>query len=269
MDDETGMVLVPSEFPVTGEPIRVVMIDGEPWFVTADVCRILGRTNPSEAAKSLDPGHTRRIDLRTVTLSPTEGAHVYAGGKPYGRGNPVVGVLSEAGLYRLIMRSHKRSAAPFQAWVTDELLPAIRAGEFDFGHHRERMAETLAEAVGGRVDIVAEVTRGDGLGVLVHSDGTVHCRHGEMVFRVPGREEDSGPPFGGYFSCPSVEHVGIRGSVAVPRCPRLKLVELIRRLATPAVRPSAGGALSCELGRARLSGAAPDIADLLRELGEA
>ncbi|MFE6868903.1 BRO family protein [Kitasatospora sp. NPDC057692] len=83
MDDEQTMVLVRSSFPVTGQPIRVVMIDGEPWFVTADVCRILGRGNPSDAHKVVKPENTRIVDLRSVTISETDSNHVSAGQKPY------------------------------------------------------------------------------------------------------------------------------------------------------------------------------------------
>ncbi|MEV6211783.1 Bro-N domain-containing protein [Kitasatospora sp. NPDC051914] len=269
MNDEADMVLVPSSFPVTGQPIRVVVIHGEPWFVTADVCRILGLTNPSEAVRGLHKAHAQRIDLRIVTLSPPEGYDVSAGGKPYGRGNPVVGVISEAGLYRLIMRSDKPTAEPFQDWVTGDLLPAVRRGDFDAGHHRRRMGETLAEAVGQQVEILTDVTFSDGISAHVRSDGTVHCRHGEMEFRVPSREEDSGPPFGPYYRCPSVERVGIRGSVALPRCPRLKLVELVRHLAETGRRNHPGGTVRCELGRVRFSGTPLDVADLLREIGAA
>ncbi|GAA1071998.1 BRO-N domain-containing protein [Kitasatospora arboriphila] len=269
MHDETDMVLVPSSFPITGQPIRVVMIDGEPWFVTADVCRILGRDNASRAADLVGPGNRRTVDSRELTLISSNPFDVSADGKPYGRGNPVLGLINEAGLYRLIVRSRKPAAQPFQEWITGELLPSIRRGDFDLGHHRARMAETLAEAVGEQVEILTDVTRGDGVGAHVRSDGTVHCRHGEMEFRVPGRGEDSGPPFGPYYSCPSVERVGIRGSVVLPRCPRLKLVELIRHLAETGRRNHPGGTVRCELGRVTFSGAPLDIADLLREIGEA
>ncbi|MFD9128219.1 Bro-N domain-containing protein [Kitasatospora sp. NPDC059571] len=245
------------------------MIDGEPWFATADVCAILRLVNPSRAGQIAGAGHTRTVNSRTISITSTEGNDVSAGGKRYGRGNPMLHLVSEAGLYRLIMRSRKPAARPFQEWVTDELLPSLRRGDADLGHHRERMAETLAEAIGQQVEIVADLKREDGLGILVHSDGSVHCRHGAMEFRVPGRQDDSGPPFGPSFHCPSVEHVGIRGSVAVPRCPRLKLVELIRLLARDAQRRNPGGTVECELGRVRFSGAPLDIADLLREIGEA
>ncbi|KJK56794.1 BRO family protein [Saccharothrix sp. ST-888] len=72
MDDETGMVLVRSSFPVTGQPIRVVMINDEPWFVTADVCAVLGRTNPSWATRIIEPKDTRTVDMRSVCLTSSE-----------------------------------------------------------------------------------------------------------------------------------------------------------------------------------------------------
>lgn len=50
-------------------------------------------------------------------------------------------LLSEAALYALIMRSDKPAAAPFQAWVAGEVLPAIRlSGGY-------RLAGTAPEAV--------------------------------------------------------------------------------------------------------------------------
>lgn len=35
-------------------------------------------------------------------------------------------LVSESGLYKLIMRSDKATARPFQDWVTKEVLPSIR-----------------------------------------------------------------------------------------------------------------------------------------------
>ncbi|MDH6580150.1 Bro-N domain-containing protein [Kitasatospora sp. MAP5-34] len=280
--NEDAMVLVRSSFPVTGQPIRVVMINGEPWFVTADVCKVLGRVNPSDTAKSLDPQHTQTIDLRSVTLSQGEGYRVPAGRKPYERGNPMLSVISEAGLYRLIMRSDKRNSKPFQAWVTGDLLPSIRRGDTDIPKQQQRMAQTLAEAVGQQVQILAEIDQDNGgPGIHVRSDGTVHCRHGEMEFRVPKREDDSGPPFGAYFQCPSVERVGIRGGTAIPRCEKLKLVDLTRRLAhtpptpepmpepPPRPRPTPrNGLLLVEVGPLRFHATVQEVADLLKATGQ-
>ncbi|MFF2951142.1 Bro-N domain-containing protein [Kitasatospora sp. NPDC057965] len=273
MDDEQTMVLVRSSFPVTGRPIRVVMIDGEPWFVTADVCRILGRGNPSDAVKVLDPRRHRTIDLRSVTLVRNKGYDVSAGQKPYRRGNPLLGVVSEAGLYGLLMRSDKSSARPFHDWVTEELLPAVRRGDTDIPAQQRRMAETLTEAIGQQVYVVARIEHEDWPDLTVHSDGTVSCRHGEMVLRLPG-PDDSGPPFGPYFECPGGEHVGIRGSRVVPGCPKLRIVDLVRMRdkaqagPEPEEAPShAHERLLVEMHGARILGTPPQIAEFMRAYG--
>ncbi|MFG2821881.1 Bro-N domain-containing protein [Kitasatospora sp. NPDC048365] len=272
MKNEADMVLVHSSFPVTGHPIRVVMIDGDPWFATADVCRILEHTNPSKAVRGIGAEHQRTVNTLGISLTEGSGNTVPAGQQTRGRGTPILGVISEAGLYTLLMRSNKPTARPFQEWVTAELLPSIRRGDADVPWHRQRMAETLAEAVGQRVEVLAEFDHDTAFAISVRSDGTVHCRHGEMEFVVPAPEEDSGPPYGGYFRCPSVERVGIRGGRALPRCAKLKLVDLTTHLAharlqEPRRRPD-GGPLLFEYGRARIHGEAPDIAALLREMGE-
>ena len=54
------MTMLQSTFPGSGQALRIVMIDGEPWFATADVCKVLGRKNPSDAVRS----STRRTSGR-------------------------------------------------------------------------------------------------------------------------------------------------------------------------------------------------------------
>ena len=273
--------LTHSAFPVTGQPIRVVMIDGEPWFVTADVCKILGRSNPSWANQLVKPHEAQTVNLREVTLTSSEGYDKTAGRKSYERGNPLLGVISESGLYTLIMRSRKPSAEPFQQWVTSELLPSLRRGDVDLEAERRRMAETLAEAVGHQpVDLVARI---DGIqegDFRVLSDGSVHCLHGRTEPCVPKRGEDSGPPFGPYFRCPELRRVGIRGSKGIRPCGRIRFVDVVRRLAAPrepetpaaAAQPQpqptgVPGMMSLSLGKARVHGSTQEIAGLLRELG--
>ncbi|MFD0348366.1 Bro-N domain-containing protein [Kitasatospora aburaviensis] len=273
-EQQERMVLVRCSFPVTGQPIRVVMIDGKPWFVTADVCRVLGRLNPSRVRQVLGDGQTQVINSRSINLTFGKVSHDSAGGKPYERGNPMLNVISEAGLYTLIMRSNKPNAGPFQEWVTQDLL--LRP---PWGHRRPHPAA----ADGGDPDRRDRPTGPDrradrprGLaGVTVHSDGTVHCHHGEMVFHMPDREEDSGPPFGGYYSCPAVERVGIRGSRVLPGCPKLRLVDLIRLrraagpepVAEPVPPPPDRGLVYAELHGARIYGSPPQIAELMRAYG--
>ena len=92
---------------------RVVMRDTAPWFVAADPCRILGIKNVAQAVSALDE------DERGICSTYTLG------------GSQEVLVVSEGGLYTLILRSRdatKPGTVPhrFRRWVTGEVLPAIR-----------------------------------------------------------------------------------------------------------------------------------------------
>lgn len=82
---------------------------GEPWFVAKDVCDIL-EIDTNHLSESLESDEMN-------TLRITEGNT---------RGNPNKTIISEPGLYRLIMRSRKPEAREFQRWVTHEVLPQIR-----------------------------------------------------------------------------------------------------------------------------------------------
>lgn len=98
------------EHPEFGK-VRIVMIDGEPWFAAADVCNALDIRNPSQAISRLDE------DEKIITLISNEGNQ---------RGNPNVAVVNEPGLYTLILGSRKPEAKAFKRWITHEVLPAIR-----------------------------------------------------------------------------------------------------------------------------------------------
>lgn len=101
--------LQPFTFPATGQTIRTVTIDGEPWLVGRDVALALGYANPRDAiAKHVPDRH--KGESRFATPS----------------GNQDLRIISEPGMYRLIMRSNTELAEPFQEWVTAEVLPAIR-----------------------------------------------------------------------------------------------------------------------------------------------
>ncbi len=89
-------------------PIRVVTLDSEPWFVVNDVAKVLELSNPRSSLASLD------ADEKGVHSMDTPG------------GTQEVAIISEAGLYSLILRSRKTEAKQFKRWVTHEVLPSIR-----------------------------------------------------------------------------------------------------------------------------------------------
>ena len=110
--------------------VRTTVIDGEPQFVAADVCRALDLGNPTRA---LD-----RLDNDERTLISIKGAS---------NGKPVNGV-NEPGLYSLVLGSRKPEAKKFKRWITHDVIPAIRKTG---GYHvpqspEEQMAQGLLAA---------------------------------------------------------------------------------------------------------------------------
>lgn len=82
---------------------------GEPWFVAKDACDILG----------IDTNHLREaLDDDEITNLRNSEVWNQPGRAPL--------IISEPGLYKLIMRSRKPEAKEFQRWVTHEVLPQIR-----------------------------------------------------------------------------------------------------------------------------------------------
>lgn len=110
--------------------VRVVMIDGEPWWFGADVCRALALQNPTQALARLDEDEVRYVERVAEAyavyrggLSETEGQTQNT--PPPGTNN-VFAVISESGLYSLILTSRRPEAKVFKRWVTREVLPTIR-----------------------------------------------------------------------------------------------------------------------------------------------
>lgn len=91
------------------QDVRAVLIDGEPWFVAADVCDVL-----QFGGRSRD--YLRMLD------DDEKGAHIV---RTPG-GDQQMQVVNESGLYALIFKSRKPEAKAFKKWVTAEVLPAIR-----------------------------------------------------------------------------------------------------------------------------------------------
>ena len=100
---------------------RWIIIDGEVWFVAADMCRILGLQNPTMAISTLDDDEKRKIDENGVTIDTKENI-----GSTTARFFHEINIVNEYGLYRLIMASRKPHAKKFQRKVYHEILPSIR-----------------------------------------------------------------------------------------------------------------------------------------------
>lgn len=85
--------------------VRVVEIEGEPWFVAKDICDVLGLSNTSSAISLLDDDERSKFNL--------------------GRQGDT-NIVNESGLHALILNSRKPEARKIRKWITSEVLPTIR-----------------------------------------------------------------------------------------------------------------------------------------------
>lgn len=112
--------------------VRVVVRDGEPWFVASDVCAALDYKNTSKAvADHLDDDERMTVAARDSHSNDSnqslesKGTHIVSPLRSRGGARHTV-VINESGLYALVLRSRKPEARKFAKWVTSEVLPAIR-----------------------------------------------------------------------------------------------------------------------------------------------
>jgi prophage antirepressor-like protein len=118
--------LIPFDF--RGTSVRVVTIDGQPWFIAADVTFVLGYSNGRDAVDK----HVRPHQRAAVAIHD-------------GSQNRQMTVISEGGLYRLMLRANTVLADEFQDWVTDEVLPTVRTtGTYTVRH---ALPQSFAEAL--------------------------------------------------------------------------------------------------------------------------
>ena len=114
--------------------IRTVQMNGEPWWVLADVCKVLEISNSRNVSNRLE------ADEKGVTLVDTLG------------GAQQVTIINESGLYAVILRSDKPQAKPFRKWVTNEVLPSIRKhGAYMTGQTPERIKALEVKEMNARV----------------------------------------------------------------------------------------------------------------------
>ena len=133
-------------FADKGFKIRVIMRLGDPWFVAKDACDCLDLANSRDAVSRLDD------DEKGVGKADTLG------------GSQDMMLISESGLYTLIMRSNKPEAKVFRKWVTSEVLPSIRkTGSYSVTQTQVSRKDQLylaiihAESEAARVDALKEL----------------------------------------------------------------------------------------------------------------
>lgn len=132
-------------FDYDGAAVRVVDRSGVPWFVLADVCRVLGIANARDAAARLDDEERDGVGIADAIGREQQST-----------------IVNESGLYSLILRSRRPEAKRFKSWVTGTVLPSIRRhGGYITGQERVGTggmsdAELLAQAAQVAMRVIAE-----------------------------------------------------------------------------------------------------------------
>lgn len=125
-------------FDFNGKPVRVITIDGEPWWFASEVGPLIGFERPNNAV-------TQHVDQEDRTTTPNEG------------GGPDRIIINESGLYALIFGSRLESAKEFKRWVTRDVLPAIRrTGTYSV---KPVAPVSALDALAGMVDALREQER--------------------------------------------------------------------------------------------------------------
>lgn len=93
--------------------VRVVTIDGEPWFVGKDVALALGYKDTKSAIADHVDNEDKKIIQRWQNA-------------PFEIPNRGLTAINESGVYSLILFSKLPKAKEFKHWITAEILPTIR-----------------------------------------------------------------------------------------------------------------------------------------------
>lgn len=116
-------------FQYADREVRTVSVDGEVWFVLADICGVLGVANVGNVAARLEEADIRQTDISS-------------GGQ-----RRAVTIVSESGMYEVVIRSDKPEARRFRWWVTHEVIPAIRrTGTYAVETPEQLMARAVVQA---------------------------------------------------------------------------------------------------------------------------
>ncbi|MFT3720383.1 Bro-N domain-containing protein [Pseudorhodoferax sp.] len=124
-----------------GASVRVVQIDGEPWFVGKDVAEVLGYADTANAMKQHCRGVAKHHPIADA-LGRMQDTRI----------------LSEPDMLRLIVASKLPAAERFERWVFEDVLPSIRkTGSYSAPEARSRTpysvgkTDTLTAAEAGQL----------------------------------------------------------------------------------------------------------------------
>ena len=129
--------------------VRIIEMNGEPWFVGKDVAEILGYQNASKAVST----HVDNEDKAFIMVDIADSQN---GNVPTGKTKTAI--INESGLYSLILSSKLPKAKEFKHWVTSEVLPSIRkTGKYSA--RKEPSESTQARLINAKVRFARELQR--------------------------------------------------------------------------------------------------------------
>lgn len=88
--------------------VRISLVNNEPYFCLADICRVLELTQANKVKERL-----KEDGWNTIPVIDSMGRTQQAT------------FINEANLYKVIFQSRKPEAENFSDWVTSEVLPSI------------------------------------------------------------------------------------------------------------------------------------------------
>ena len=136
----TELIKLDTIYAFETKNIRVVGSIDNPKFVVKDICNALGLTNSSETVRNVPIKWRSSETLKTAAGNEQE-----------------MLLVSEPGLYKLIMRSNKPIAQKFQEWVCEEVLPSIRkTGQYNIEQLKKTIEEKEAEITEIKKELVEE-----------------------------------------------------------------------------------------------------------------
>ncbi len=110
--------------------IRLFGTSETPFFSSGDVCKILGIKNHIDATSKIPAEWKGKASIQTVS------------------GMQRINVVSEAGMYFIILRSNKPNAFKLQKWVCEEVLPSLRRyGKYQWDEERKKIMEDHKDRV--------------------------------------------------------------------------------------------------------------------------
>ena len=142
--------------------VRVLEINGQPWFIGKDVANILGYENGSRDIKR----HVDEEDRRTEMLPQYQNGTLVSKAL----------IINESGLYSLILSSKLPKAREFKRWVTSEVLPSIRkTGGYVAGNETDYIIKAATQATMQTVMeqlpmIISQTVQSTLAGVLINSE---------------------------------------------------------------------------------------------------